>query len=164
MNTQKIGENMNPSNIGARTDRGLSSPTALNANPMTDTVPIAIIHTNTPVVEPPFIVGPMNNETTVHEVAARTNVGLLASLLEHDESEHLRARWNEIQGKFVDEPRAAVQQADVLVSEVMEKLAKMFADEHSSLEGQWKKGKDVTTEDLRKALQRYRSFFNRLVV
>jgi len=64
----------------------------------------------------------------------------------------------------VDEPRSAVQQADGLVSEVVEQITQMFASEHSSLEDQWKQGNDVSTEDLRKALQRYRAFFNRLVV
>ena len=84
--------------------------------------------------------------------------------LTFDESEQFRTRWNEIQGKFVDEPRSAVQQADMLVSDVIEKITRMFADEHSSLEDQWNQGNDVSTEELRKALQHYRSFFNRLVV
>jgi len=88
----------------------------------------------------------------------------VVALLGHDESEHFRTRWNEVQGKFVDEPRSAVQQADALVSDVIEKITEMFANEHSALEAQWKEGKDVSTEDLRKALQHYRSFFNRLVV
>jgi hypothetical protein len=92
------------------------------------------------------------------------NVGSLAALLSHDESEHFRTRWNEVQGKFVDEPRSAVQQADALVSDVIEKITQMFANEHGALEEQWKEGKAVSTEDLRKALQHYRSFFNRLVV
>ena len=92
------------------------------------------------------------------------NVGSGVALLSHDESEHFRTRWNEVQGRFVDEPRSAVQQADALVAEVIDKITAMFAKEHSSLEGQWKEGKDVSTEDLRKALQHYRSFFNRLVV
>jgi hypothetical protein len=87
-----------------------------------------------------------------------------AALLSHEESDHFRSRWNEIQGIFVDEPRAAVQQADALVSEVVEKITQMFGGEHSSLEDQCKHGNDVSTEDLRKALQHYRSFFNRLVV
>lgn len=87
-----------------------------------------------------------------------------AGLLDPQEAVHLRTRWSEIQGKFVDEPRAAVQQADVLVAEVVEKITQMFATEHHSLEQQWKEGHDVSTEDLRKALQHYRSFFNRLVV
>jgi hypothetical protein len=103
-------------------------------------------------------------ETITHEDPVNTKAGSLAALLDREESEHLRARWNEIQGRFVDEPRSAVQQADVLVSEVVEKITLLFANEHSSLEGQWKLGNDVSTEDLRKALQRYRSFFNRLVV
>jgi hypothetical protein len=84
-------------------------------------------------------------------------------LLNRDVSEQLRTRWNEIQGKFVDEPRAAVQQADTLVADVVEQITHMFASEHSTLEAQWKQGSDVSTEDLRKTLQHYRSFFNRLV-
>ena len=88
----------------------------------------------------------------------------MVALLGHDESEHFRTRWNEVQGKFVDEPRSAVQQADALVSDVIEKITQLFANEHGALEEQWKEGKDVSTEDLRKALQHYRSFFNRLVV
>ena len=65
---------------------------------------------------------------------------------------------------FVDEPRSAVQQADALVSDVIEKINQMFTNEHNTLEGQWQQGADVSTEDLRQALQHYRSFFNRLVV
>lgn len=87
-----------------------------------------------------------------------------ATLLEASEAEHLRTRWSEIQGKFVDDPRSSVQSADELVTEVIGKITKMFDDEHAGLENQWKQGNDVSTEDLRKALQKYRSFFNRLVV
>jgi hypothetical protein len=104
------------------------------------------------------------SETIVHETPAVTNVASSASLLNHEESELFHTRWNEIQGKFVDEPHAAVQLADELVSEVVEKITQMFTNEHSSLESQWKQGNDVSTEDLRKALQHYRSFFNRLVI
>ena len=108
-------------------------------------------------------VAPMG-EATTHEAPIGTNAGSSEGLLSREESEHFRTRWNEIQGKFVDEPRSAVQQADALVSEVVEQITQMFANEHSSLESQWKQGNDVSTEDLRRALQRYRSFFNRLVV
>ena len=103
-------------------------------------------------------------ETNLQETPISLNDGSLMALLEREESEHLRTRWNEIQGRFVDEPRSAVQQADTLVSEVIDKITEMFANEHGLLEGQWKQGDDVSTEDLRQALQRYRSFFNRLVV
>ena len=102
-------------------------------------------------------------ETIPHETTLGVNESSSA-LLDSDESKQLHTRWNEIQAGFVDEPRTSVQQADALVSEVIEKLAQMFAKEHGSLEGQWKEGKDVSTEDLRQALQHYRSFFNRLVV
>jgi Na+/phosphate symporter len=92
------------------------------------------------------------------------DAGSSTALLDREESEHLHTRWSEIQGKFVDEPRSAVQQADALVTEVIEKITQMFVNEHSSLESQWNQGNDVTTEDLRQALQHYRAFFNRLVV
>jgi len=104
------------------------------------------------------------DEPVVYEAPVLPKAVSAVALLDPGESELLRKRWSEIQGAFVDEPRSAVQQADALVSEVVEKITRMFADEHSSLEGQWKKGDDVSTEDLRKALQHYRSFFNRLVV
>jgi hypothetical protein len=104
-------------------------------------------------------------ELVAQQTPSGTNsASLVTPLLDHEDSEHLRTRWNEIQGRFVDEPRSAVQQADTLVSEVIKKITEMFANEHGSLEGQWKQGDNVSTEDLRQALQHYRSFFNRLVV
>jgi hypothetical protein len=75
----------------------------------------------------------------------------------------LRERWTDVQSAFVDEPRTAVEQADALVADVMKRLATGFADERKSLESQWSRGDDVSTEDLRLALQRYRSFFDRLL-
>jgi hypothetical protein len=103
-------------------------------------------------------------ETITQAAPIGTNTGSVAALLNREESDHFRTRWNEIQGKFVDEPRTAVQQADALVTEVIGQITQMFAAEHSSLVSQWDKGNEASTEDLRKALQRYRSFFNRLVV
>jgi hypothetical protein len=146
----------------------------VNPEPFTDKVPVetALFH------EPPL--GGVNvavapdegmiyhadiiSETFTREVPPIKNVGSLAALLNREESEHFRTRWNEIQSTFVDEPRTAVQQADGLVSEVIEQITQVFTNEHSSLDAQWNQGKEVSTEDLRKALQRYRSFFNRLVV
>lgn len=74
-----------------------------------------------------------------------------------------RERWRAIQADFVDDPRQAVKQADELVAELIGQLAKSFADERSRLEGQWDRGDDVSTEDMRIALRRYRSFFGRLL-
>jgi hypothetical protein len=79
------------------------------------------------------------------------------------EATSFRARWSEVQTGFVDEPRHAVEQADGLVAEMMQRLAQVFADERGRLEEQWSRGDDISTEDLRVALQRYRSFFDRLL-
>lgn len=73
------------------------------------------------------------------------------------------ARWSEVQTGFVDEPRSAVQQADALVSDVINRIADSFSRERAQLEQQWDRGDNVSTEDLRIALQRYRSFFSRLL-
>jgi hypothetical protein len=76
---------------------------------------------------------------------------------------NLRQQWDKIQAGFVDQPRNAVEQADSLVASTMKRLAEVFAQERSKLEGQWDRGDNVSTEDLRLALQRYRSFFHRLL-
>ena len=80
-----------------------------------------------------------------------------------NEGTAFRHRWDSVQASFVDEPRHAVEEADTLVAEVMQRLATVFADERSRLEGQWSRGTDVSTEDLRQALRRYRGFFDRLL-
>ena len=80
-----------------------------------------------------------------------------------NELEELRNRWSAVQTAFVDEPRTAVEQADGLVAAAMKRLAEVFAEERSKLEQQWDRGDNVSTEDLRIALQRYRSFFQRLL-
>lgn len=79
------------------------------------------------------------------------------------ETQTFRSRWDEIQTGFVDEPRKAVEQADTLVAEVIKRLADIFVEERNELEQQWDRGDQVSTEDLRLALQRYRSFFSRLL-
>ena len=73
------------------------------------------------------------------------------------------SRWQAVQAAFVDEPKRAVQDADSLVAEVMQRLAESFATERDRLEQQWSGGQEAGTEELRLALQRYRSFFNRLL-
>lgn len=79
------------------------------------------------------------------------------------EADGFRSRWVEVQTGFVDEPRNAVEQADSLVAEMMKRLAQVFADERGKLEEQWSRGDDISTEDLRQALRRYRSFMDRLL-
>ncbi|MEU8995342.1 hypothetical protein AB0952_03780 [Streptomyces caniferus] len=79
------------------------------------------------------------------------------------EQEEFRSRWQRIQSEFVDDPREAVGAADTLVAEVMQALATTFSQHKQGLEGQWHRGEEVATEELRVALQQYRSFFNRLL-
>jgi hypothetical protein len=80
-----------------------------------------------------------------------------------EESERFRSRWTEVQTGFVDRPRESVEEADRLVADLMERLTAQFGDERSRLEAQWDRGDDVSTEELRVALTRYRSFFERLL-
>jgi len=86
-----------------------------------------------------------------------------APLFPENEAGELRRHWDSIQASFVDEPRRAVEQADELVANAMKRLAETFANERANLESQWDRGDSVSTEDLRLALQRYRTFFGRLL-
>lgn len=108
---------------------------------------------------------PIEPQAQVPEMsaAAMQSAAEPASLLAADETQAFRSRWEATQISFVDEPRQSVEQADGLVAEVMQRLAEMFAEERDKLEGQWNRGDDVSTEDLRLALRRYRSFFDRLL-
>jgi hypothetical protein len=84
-------------------------------------------------------------------------------LLDDDAAAEFRGRWEKTQAAFVDDPRSAVASADALVAELMKRLAEEFARERSGLEKQWSESGEASTEDLRLALQRYRSFFSRLL-
>jgi len=84
-------------------------------------------------------------------------------LLPADQAEQYSGNWESIQASFVDEPREAVEKADRLVADLMQRLAAGFSEERERLESHWDQGNDVSTEDLRVALTRYRSFFNRLL-
>jgi hypothetical protein len=74
-----------------------------------------------------------------------------------------RNRWRDIQTGFVDEPRSAVEQADQLVAQLMERLAQSFSEQRSNLEKQWEASEKISTEELRVGFTRYRSFFERLL-
>jgi hypothetical protein len=99
----------------------------------------------------------------VRSASETRNASDTAPLFPSSELEELRNRWSGVQTAFVDEPRRAVEQADGLVASAMKRLAEVFAEERSKLEQQWGRGDNVSTEDLRIALQRYRSFFHRLL-
>jgi hypothetical protein len=84
-------------------------------------------------------------------------------LFANEELTGYRTRWSGIQTGFVDEPRKAVEEADALVAELMKRLADSFAEERRKLEAHWEKSDKLSTEDLRIAMRRYRSFFERLL-
>jgi len=96
-------------------------------------------------------------------VPAKTAEAPAGQLFPDDELHNFRARWNQVQTSFVDEPRHAVEQADSLVANVVKRIAEQFSTERAQLEKQWDSGDNVSTEDLRQALRRYRSFFDRLL-
>ena len=104
------------------------------------------------------------DETTQYEPNGQTEPGEgFAPLFEQEGLEEFRSRWAEIQTGFVDDPRKAVEQADELVASVMNRLTEAFANERSNLEREWAEGEEASTEDLRMAFRRYRSFFDRLL-
>jgi hypothetical protein len=84
-------------------------------------------------------------------------------LFAQNDAQDLHSRWEKVQIGFVDEPRKAVESADELVAGTIKKLAEVFAAERQKLEAEWDKTDNVSTEDLRIALRRYRSFFDRLL-
>jgi hypothetical protein len=85
-------------------------------------------------------------------------------LFDRDRATELHRRWSEIQARFVDDPREAVKAADTLVDEVIRDLTALFAEERGGLESHWDQNEQISTEDLRVAFRRYRSFFERLLV
>jgi hypothetical protein len=84
-------------------------------------------------------------------------------LFAENELRDFRARWDQVQTSFVDEPRQAVEQADTLVATVVKHIAEQFAGERTKLEKQWDRGDNVSTEELRQGFKRYRAFFDRLL-
>lgn len=97
------------------------------------------------------------------DTAGTSETNERTALFSQDETKNLRSQWDAIQVGFVDEPRQAVERADALVAGAMKRLAEMFAAERERLEKQWDRGDSVSTEELRVALRRYRSFFGRLL-
>lgn len=95
--------------------------------------------------------------------APATDLETSEILFAEDELSDLRSRWTEVQSEFVDDPRDCVQKADGLVADVFDKLTSGFSHVRSQLEEQWDRGEEVSTEDLRIALKRYREFFERLL-
>jgi hypothetical protein len=147
------------------TDENLS--TADIANPQRPTqIANAEVNNPNPVRDPNFPdirPEPAANTASSTGNPAAKMPGDHEPLFPENELRDFRARWDQAQSSFVDEPRQAVEQADSLVANVVKRLAEQFADERAKMEKQWDRGDNVSTEDLRQALRRYRSFFDRLL-
>jgi hypothetical protein len=111
---------------------------------------------------PEYISTSMSKEL-IRDVPNEPSIEPEASFFDREESENFNQQWMEIQGKFVDEPRIAVQKADDLISDMIKQITTMFDKELDTLETQWNQGDEVSTEDLRMTFQHYRSFFHRLL-
>ena len=107
----------------------------------------------------------IDREVSVRRAESRADVSAEGGghLLPEDVVSDLRPRWADIQASFVDEPRKAVERADTLVDDAIGRLSEVFTEARSRLEQEWDRGEEVSTEDLRLALRRYRTFFDRLL-
>jgi hypothetical protein len=106
---------------------------------------------------------PQTERGEIRAETARQTAGNDETFLPQDRLDDLRARWNDVQAQFVDDPREAVSRAQALVGSVVDDLTQTFQRQRGALEGQWTSGGNVDTEMLRVTLQRYRDFFNRLL-
>lgn len=104
-------------------------------------------------------------DASQREASPRTgqNQAELSPLFGEETERQFRTQWHDIQTGFVDEPRRAVEKADELVARLMQQLAQSFSDQRTNLERQWERSDKISTEELRVALRRYRSFFERLL-
>jgi hypothetical protein len=118
------------------------------------------------VVREPMTVGRTDERAAVGTTAAVDSTlgsDQPGQLFPTSELNDLRAKWDKAQISFVDEPRTAVKQADDLVATLVTRISEQFSATRTELEHQWDRGDNVSTEDLRQALRRYRSFFDRLL-
>jgi hypothetical protein len=108
---------------------------------------------------------PATTATTTSAGSAERREGEeLAALFTPEMAEDFRSRWDGVQIGFVDDPRQAVRKADELVAQVMKNLTESFADERQRFEqGLNASDGGASTENMRVALRRYRSFFQRLL-
>ena len=104
-----------------------------------------------------------NYQVETRSMDAANEEERLAPLFSEDAAKDFRARWSAVQSSFVDDPKQAVRQGDELVAQVMKNLAESFSNERAKLEAQLDQTDKASTENLRLALRRYRSFFERLL-
>jgi DNA-binding PucR family transcriptional regulator len=80
------------------------------------------------------------------------------------ERERFGRRLHDAVTGFVDDPRRSVTEADAVFEEVSRRITELLAERHRGLREPWQ-GEDAAerTEDLRKALRRYRDAADQLL-
>jgi hypothetical protein len=150
---------------------GIDSRSQFPTPPQPQTVPSASGSSEAAQADPASQTPPTSSGTapSATQTPATQNSGsrddnpAFAPLFAEGELRDFRARWDQVQTSFVDEPRHSVEQADTLVATVVKRIAEQFAEERAKLEQQWDRGDNVSTEDLRQGMKRYRAFFDRLL-
>lgn len=123
----------------------------------------------TPAVSGTVAAVPTTTSSTIASTASSgtasgtsTGSGDLERLVPANRVDEYTSRWDAVKGEFVDEPRQAVAEADKLVGELLDELDQLFRKQRSDLE-HGLDADEASTEDLRLALRKYRSFFDRLL-
>jgi hypothetical protein len=159
----------------AYADRSAGSDQTATATEQPRTVTATEPPATVTATEPPDVSGRTEDDRTIdrdpssERVAPSAGPGAATDwssgggLLPDDDLGSYQHRWDEVQVRFIDEPRQSVREADDLVSEITRRIAERFSDARQDLEPRWEGGTEPTTEELRQALQRYRDFFQRLV-
>jgi hypothetical protein len=106
---------------------------------------------------------PVAEQRAPAERAGRAQDESLDPLFSAEAARDFRASWDAVQIGFVDDPKQAVRQADELVRQVLENLKQTFSNERGAIDGNTDAADQASTEHLRMALRRYRSFFQRLL-
>ena len=153
-----------PSTAQTESTVSAGEPPAVATDAVTNQTPPSAAHSepSTPLSES-AIAGTEAPAGMTEATTAQAESPTQRSLFADDELAGLRARWDNVQAGFVDDPKECVHKADGLVSDVVDQLTIGFAETRSRLEEQWARGEEASTEDLRLALRRYRDFFERLL-
>jgi hypothetical protein len=154
-----------PSTVQTESTLSAGEPSAVATDAVTNQTPPSAAHSelSTPRSESAFA-GTEAPAGVTYGSTAQTESPTQRSLFADEELASLRARWDNVQAGFVDDPKECVHKADSLVSDVVDQLTIGFTETRSRLEEQWARGEQASTEDLRLALRRYRDFFERLLV
>jgi hypothetical protein len=107
---------------------------------------------------------PGASSATPTDSPSQTSTPEKKRLFNEAEIRDFSARWDQVQGAFVDDPRHALELADALTVTILRSIADQLSRERAKLEKQWNNSKTLSTEELRQNFQRYHAFFDRLLV